>query len=168
MFRCNLLPALLAKWPGSFTCHCSNTVVERTPNESQYTKLTLEKKILPPLLPRFERATFRSRVRRTNQQAIPAPSQSGKSKSYNTHRVIKVAKIMCTQIFVTFSSGQRDLTPDRPQCENLSGNELTRNLLGNIHPQSSQPAKPFWTDPGIKSGISVRELIPTSKTTKKA
>ena len=35
------------------------------------TKLTLEKKILPLLLPGFELATFRSRVRRSNQQAIP-------------------------------------------------------------------------------------------------
>ena len=28
---CNLPPALLAEWPGSFTCHCGNTGVERTP-----------------------------------------------------------------------------------------------------------------------------------------
>ena len=35
--------------------------------------LTLEKKILPPLLPGFELATNRSRVRCSNQQAIPAP-----------------------------------------------------------------------------------------------
>ena len=40
---------------------------------SQHTKLTLEKKILPKLLPVFELATFRSRVRRSNEQAIPAP-----------------------------------------------------------------------------------------------
>ena len=46
--------------------------VERTPNESQHAELILEKKILPPLLPGFEHATFRSRVRRSNQQAIPA------------------------------------------------------------------------------------------------
>ena len=32
-----------------FLCHCSNTGVERTPNNSQHTKLILEKKILPPL-----------------------------------------------------------------------------------------------------------------------
>ena len=32
-------------------CHCGNTRVEWTLNESQHTKLTLEKKILPPLLP---------------------------------------------------------------------------------------------------------------------
>ena len=44
--------------------------MERTPNKSQHTKLTLEKKILPPLLPGFEFATFRSRVRRSNKQAI--------------------------------------------------------------------------------------------------
>ena len=33
----------------------------------------MKKKILPPLLPGFELATFRSRVRRSDQQAIPAP-----------------------------------------------------------------------------------------------
>ena len=40
-FGCNLPPALLVKWPGSFTCHCSNTGVERTLNRRQHTKLTL-------------------------------------------------------------------------------------------------------------------------------
>ena len=44
-------------------------------------------------------------------------------------------------------------------CGKLSGNELTRNLSGNIQPQSTRLAEPLWTDPGIKSGISVRELI---------
>ena len=73
MLRCNLPPALSAEKPGPFTCHCGNTGVERTPNNSQHTKLTLEKKILSPLLPGFELAAFRSRVRRSNQQAIPAP-----------------------------------------------------------------------------------------------
>ena len=42
-------------------------------NKSQHRKLTMEKKILPPLLQRFEPATFRSRVRRSNHGAIPAP-----------------------------------------------------------------------------------------------
>ena len=72
VFRCNLPPALLTEGPGSFTCHCGNTGVERTTNKSQHTKLILEKKILPPLLPGFELATFRSRVWRSCQQAIPA------------------------------------------------------------------------------------------------
>ena len=45
-------------------------------DKSQHTNLTLEKKILPPLLPGFELATFRSRVRRSNQQAIPAPTST--------------------------------------------------------------------------------------------
>ena len=31
VFSCNLPPALLAEWPGSFTCYCSNTGVERIP-----------------------------------------------------------------------------------------------------------------------------------------
>ena len=42
-------------------------------NKSQHRKLTLEKKILPPLLQRFEPTTFRSRVRRSSHSAIPAP-----------------------------------------------------------------------------------------------
>ena len=33
-------------------------------------------------------------------------------------------------------------------------------LSGNIRPQSSQLAEPLWTDPGINSGISVREPSP--------
>ena len=40
-----------------------NTGVEQTPNKNQHTKLILEKKILPPLLPGFKVATFRSGVR---------------------------------------------------------------------------------------------------------
>ena len=63
VFTCNLPPALLAEWPGSFTCNCSNTGMERTPNQSQHTHLTLEQKIFPPLLPGFELTTIRSRVR---------------------------------------------------------------------------------------------------------
>ena len=40
-------------------------------------------------------------------------------------------------------------------------------MSGIIRPRSSQPAEPLWTDPGIKSKISVRELISTSKKKKK-
>ena len=31
MFSCNLPPALLVKWPGSFTCYCGNTGIEQIP-----------------------------------------------------------------------------------------------------------------------------------------
>ena len=55
-----------------------------------------------------------------------------------------------------------------PMCRDLSGNELTRNLSGKIRPQSSQLAELLWTDPGIRNGgISVHELISTSKKKKK-
>ena len=73
MFRCNLPPALSAEWPGSFTCHCGNTGVERTPNKSQHTKLTPEKKTLPPLLSGCEFATFPSRVRRSTNKLFRLP-----------------------------------------------------------------------------------------------
>ena len=45
-------------------------------NKSQHRKSTPEKKIIPPLQQGFEPATFRSRVRRSNHWAIPAPKQS--------------------------------------------------------------------------------------------
>ena len=66
MCGCNLPPALLAGWLRSFTCHCGNMGMKRTPIKSQHTKLTMEKKILPPLLLGFEVATFRLRVRRSD------------------------------------------------------------------------------------------------------
>ena len=56
-----------------------------------------------------------------------------------------------------------DYAAVQAQCGNLSGNELTRNLSGNTRPQSSQLAELLFTDPGLKSGISVRELISTFK-----
>ena len=37
------------------------------------------------------------------------------------------------------------------------GKELKRNTSGSTRSQSSQLAEPLWIDPGIKSGISVRE-----------
>ena len=52
-------------------------------------------------------------------------------------------------------------------CGNLSGNDLIRNLSGNIWTQPSKLPEPLWTDPGLKSGISVHELISTSKKKKK-
>ena len=45
----------------------------------------------------------------------------------------------------------------------LSGNELTRNSSGNTQQQSSRLAEPLCTDPGVNSGMSVRELISTEK-----
>ena len=56
-----------------------------------------------------------------------------------------------------------DYATVQAQCGNQSGNELTCNWSGNTQSQSSQLAEPLWTDPGIKSGISVRKLISTLK-----
>ena len=42
------------------------------------------------------------------------------------------------------------------------------NSSGNTQSQSSQLAEPLWIDPGLKSGISSRELISTLKKKKKA
>ena len=69
--RCDLPPALLSEWLGSLTCHCCNIRVEQTPNKSQHTKLSLEKKILLQLQPSSKLATFWSWVWRSTNWAIP-------------------------------------------------------------------------------------------------
>ena len=116
MFRCNLPPALLAEWPGSFTCHCSNTGVERTPNKSQHRKLTLEKKILLPFLPGFDRAIFRSRVRRSYPQAIPASLDAATYKmTETTYTLFKMKSAIfrpCAQSFT--HSGHATFVPVYP------------------------------------------------------
>ena len=86
VFRCNPPPALLAERPGSFTRHCGNTGMEWTPNKSQHTKLTLEKKILLPLLPGFELTTFR--VRRSYQQAIHTNIETQQSSTLFRCKII--------------------------------------------------------------------------------
>ena len=54
-------------------CLYINTGVEQTLNKSQHTKLTLEEKILPPLLPEFKFVTFWSWVWHwLYQQVVPA------------------------------------------------------------------------------------------------
>ena len=45
----------------------------------------------------------------------------------------------------------------------LSRNELTCNSSGNIQLQLSQLTEPMLIEPGLKSGISLHELISTSK-----
>ena len=50
----------------------------------------------------------------------------------------------------------------------LSRNLVTRNSSGNTRSQSSQLPEPLWTNPGIKSGITVCKLISTLKKKKKA
>ena len=51
----------------------------------------------------------------------------------------------------------------RDSVGTYQGIKLTHNLSGNDWQQSSQLAEPLWTDPGIKSGISVCELISNSQ-----
>ena len=60
-----------------------------------------------------------------------------------------------------------DYAAVQAKCGNLSGNELTCNSSGNTWSQLSQLTEPLWTDPGLKSGIRLRELISTLKRKKK-
>ena len=72
--------------------------MERTPNKSQHTKLTVEKKILPPLLPGFELA-FRSRVLRFYQQANPAPGFGGYGEQ-NASNFLELPHTLWSFLFV--------------------------------------------------------------------
>ena len=44
-----------------------------------------------------------------------------------------------------------------------TGGKLCVSSSGKTQPQLSQHAEPLWTDPGLKSGISVQDLISTLK-----
>ena len=61
---CNLPPALLAEWPGPFTCYCGNTGVERIPNSESTQKID----------PGEENSSFQSRVRRSTTEPLPFSS----------------------------------------------------------------------------------------------
>ena len=54
-----------------------------------------------------------------------------------------------------------DYAAIQAECGKLSGNEFTHNSPRNTWSRSSQLAEPLWGDPGLRSGISVRELIST-------
>ena len=62
--------------------------------------------------------------------------------------------------FDPMKSEWADYSAVQAKCGNRSRDKLTRNS-GNTQSQSCQLAEPLWSDPGIKSGISVRELIST-------
>ena len=54
-------------------------------NKSQHRKLTLEKKIIPPLLPGLEPETFRSWVWRSNHWAVPTPQPCNNQTALYVH-----------------------------------------------------------------------------------
>ena len=102
--------------------------MERTPNKSRHTKLTLEKKILPPpLLPGFELATFRSRVRRSIQRAIPALHAMCDYNNNDNNHALFATQTVCTPVANSFQTEERsadlnlpspnfDLRADSPYC----------------------------------------------------
>ena len=90
---------------------------------------------------------------------VKDPGHSAKSAGGRLH--------LYTHTPLVQKSEWADYAAVQAQCGNLSGNELTRNLSENIWPQSPQLAESVWTDPGMQSGISVRELISTKKKEKK-
>ena len=83
------------------------------------------------------------------------PGHSSKSAGGRLH--------LSTQTPLTERSRSELIMQSRYSVETYPKNELIRNSSGNTRLQSSQLAEPPWTDPGVKSGISLRELISTLK-----
>ena len=115
-------------------------------NKSQYRKLTLEKKILPPLQQGFEPATFWSRVRRSNHWAIPAhirlvswcfePSQPQSGlKSYQEHSSWKHSVVHLSSAAPFVIPGTQFM---KEQCDApFAGWDVGRGML-NMHSSSRQ------------------------------
>ena len=89
------------------------------------------------------------------QRHVKDPGHSAKSAGGRLH--------LNTHTPLTQRSRSGLTVPSRLSVKTYEGSDLTRNASGNTRPQSSQLAKPLWTDPRIMSGISVRDLISTLK-----
>ena len=87
------------------------------------------------------------------QWHVKDPSDSAKSAGCRFHLNTHTPLIRQSRSGLTMLS--------RHSVGTCQGNEVTCNSSGNSRPQSSQFAEPLWTNPGGKSGISVRELIST-------
>ena len=79
VYACLAVTCHLHFWQNDWDISCATVVTwgwKRDQNKSQHRKLTLEKKILLPLLQGFEPTTFQSWVRRSNHCTIPTPDWS--------------------------------------------------------------------------------------------
>ena len=85
------------------------------------------------------------------QWHVKDPGHSAKSAGGRLH--------LNTHTPLTQRSRSGLTVPSRLSVKTYEGSDLTRNASGNTRPQSSQLAKPLWTDPGLKRGTGVHELI---------
>ena len=101
--------------------------MERTPNKSQHTKLTLEKKILPPLLPGFELATF--------------DHESGALTSKLSRFAVMIHSTTCFGAYLYLVGTQHG----NPHRLSLTMNRMTHFILrthtGGLHQQQLQQNK---------------------------
>ena len=93
------------------------------------------------------------------QQHVKDTGYSAKSAGGRLH--------VGTHTPMTQRSGSGLTMPLCRQSGNLSGT-ISHATRQGTRPQSSQLAEPLWTDPGLKSGITVREVISTLKKKKKS
>ena len=130
---------------GVFCVPLLNTGVERTPNKSQHTKLTLENIILLPLLPGFELAIFRSRVRCSNQQAVIIQTQLRSKRTYTPTSTTAFETSKKTHRFKSYLA--KSLLPPinkySPVILYIS-HSLSFNILSHTsyHPNNKHPPPP--------------------------
>ena len=76
--------------------------------------------------------------------------------------------VACRRPWPPWQECRWQVTPEHAYTHDLTKSEWAdyaavqaecRNSYGRTQPQSSQLTEPLWTDPGLESGISVRNLI---------
>ena len=92
--------------------------------------------------PQVEAETLLMTSRDESREEVPAPTPSLAAPKQRV-------RVAAWNVRTMYKSGKASQVTS----------EMRYNI--NLLPQSSQLAEPTWTDPGIKSGISVRELIST-------
>ena len=99
----------------------------------------------------------------------PRVTAVGRKRPRSFYQKVQVAGYIWTRIHAPLAEQSRSrLTKlTRDSVGTFQGNGFTRSSSGNAQPQSSRLAEPLWTNPGLKSGIGVRELISTKKKKKK-
>ena len=149
MFICNLPPAPLAEWQGSFTCYCGNTGWRGGGGGGTSTEIRVSTESWP-WRRRFSRRScrgleppnFRSRVWRSNHWAVLAPQAAG-SQTFPAIFVLGMSEQLLMRFTKQTDLGKCTHLYDEAQgtmkhkCKNIDSNKRRRK-------QRRRQAR-FWT-----------------------
>ena len=111
VFSCNLPPALLPEWPGSFTCYCGNTGVFGQKYESAQ-KVDPWEENSPSSCRDSNLGPFDHESDALTTELSPLPNNNNKSDQQQQHCSCRLAKKLCCWLQVRLSRAHSRLTPD--------------------------------------------------------